>query len=79
MEQIEELKAKTHLLELLNRVFEGEKFIITKDGIPVAVISPYRKRNKLASSETIQKLKEFRKNKKLGDLELKDLLETGRD
>jgi len=79
MEQIGAFEAKTHLSELLNRVFKGEKFIITKHGVPVAILSPYNEKNKYASSETIERLKMFRKDKKLAGLDLKTLVETGRD
>jgi len=33
-------EAKTHLSELLQRVMNGERFIITKAGKPVAFLSP---------------------------------------
>ena len=79
MEQIGAYEAKTHLPKLLNRVSKGEKIIITKHGVPVAILAPYDDRNKYASSETIKKLKEFRRNKKLRGLNLKMLIEAGRD
>ena len=31
-------EAKTHLPKLLNRVAKGEKIVITKHGVPVAVL-----------------------------------------
>jgi len=79
MEQIGAYEAKTHLPKLLNRVSKGEKIIITKHGIPVAILAPYDDRNKYASSETIKKIREFRKNKRLEGLNLKKLIEAGRD
>lgn len=36
-------KAKTHFLELLRDVINGEKFIITKHGVQVAMIIPFTK------------------------------------
>ena len=33
-------EAETHLLELLQRVCDGEEVIITVDGEPVALLSP---------------------------------------
>jgi len=56
-----------------------KKIIITKHGVTVAILGPYDDRNKYASSETIKKLRRFRKNKKLKGLNLKMLIETGRD
>lgn len=34
-------EAKTHLSRLLARVAAGERIVIAKAGIPVAVLSPY--------------------------------------
>ena len=79
MEQIGAYEAKTHLPKLLNKVSKGEKVIITKHGIPVAILAPYDDCNKFASSETIEKLKKFRRNKKLKELNFKMLIEAGRD
>ncbi len=79
MEQEEEYEAKTHLPKLLDRVSKGEKIIITKHGVPVAVLSPYNDRDKYASSKIIEQLKQFRKDKKLKGLDLKTMIEEGRD
>ncbi len=78
MEQIGAYEAKTHLPKLLNKVSKGEKIIITKHGIPVAILGPYDDHNKYASSETIKRFREFRRKKKLKGLNLKMLIETGR-
>ena len=34
-------EAKTHLSRLLTRVMQGEKIIIARAGIPVAVLTPF--------------------------------------
>ena len=57
MEPIGAYEAKTHLPQLLERVAAGEKFLITKHGLPVAVLqspAPQRKsdpREIIADSE----------------------------
>ncbi len=79
MNQVGAYEAKTHLPKLLDKVSKGEKIIITKHGVPVAVLSPYNDRNKYASSKTIEQLKQFRKDKKLQGLDLKASIEIGRD
>ena len=79
MNQVGAYEAKTHLPKLLNKVAKGEKIIITKHGLPVAILLPYKNRNKYASSETINRLKQFRKNKRLHGVTLKELVEMGRD
>ncbi len=79
MEEVGAYEAKTHLPKLLDRVLKGEKVVITRHGVPVAILAPYSDRNKYASSKTIEQLKQFRKDKKLQGLNLKTLIEMGRD
>ncbi len=79
MGEVGAYEAKTHLPKLLDKVSRGEKIIITRHGVPVAILAPYDDRNKYASSKTIEELKRFRRNKKLQGLDLKTLIETGRD
>ena len=40
MPEVGAYEAKTHLSELLERVSEGERIVITKHGTPVAVLAP---------------------------------------
>jgi prevent-host-death family protein len=40
-------EAKTHFSELLGNVINGEKFIITKHGVQVAMIIPFTKERKV--------------------------------
>ncbi len=40
-------QARQRFLELVNRVYAGEEFLITKNKIPVLTISPIRKENKI--------------------------------
>ena len=79
MERVGAYEAKTHLPKLLEQVSNGEEIVITKHGVPVAMLVPYDKRKRFASSEAIEDLKGFRKNKKLNGLHLKDMIEEGRD
>jgi prevent-host-death family protein len=43
MTSIGSFEAKTHLSELLDRVSQGEKIVITKRGHPVAMLVPLEK------------------------------------
>ena len=79
MDRVGAYEAKTHLPKLLEKVSKGEEIIITRHGVPVAVLSPYDNRNRYASSEIIDRLKQFRKDKKLRGLDLKAMIESGRD
>ena len=66
-------EAKTHLPKLLNRVAKSEKIIITKHGIPVAVLQPELTR-KMLPKDVITNLREFRKNHSLNGLSLKEII-----
>ena len=71
-------EAKTHLPRLLNRVAKGEKIIITKHGIPVAVLQQPELTKKILPQDVITNLREFRKNHSLNGLSLKEMIEEGR-
>ena len=77
MSKIGAYEAKVRFSELLRRVAEGERFIITKHGVPVAVLEPVPRRRKDVK-EVIAAIKEFRKKHTLGGLKIKDLIEEGR-
>lgn len=73
-------EAKTHFSELLGDVMRGEKLIITKHGVKVAMIVPFSQEEGADPvSDAIRNLKKFRKGIKLGkNLSIKDLIEEGR-
>ncbi len=71
-------EAKTHLPRLLNRVAKGEKIVITKHGIPVAVLQQPELSKKTLPQNVIADLRIFRKNHSLKGLPLKEIIEEGR-
>lgn len=71
-------EAKTHLPRLLNRVAKGEKIVITKHGIPVAVLQQPDLTRKILPQDVISSLREFQKNHFLKGLSLKEMIEEGR-
>lgn len=71
-------EAKTHLPQLLNRVAKGERIIITKHGIPVAILQPTEVEKKIAPRKAIANLRKFRENHTLKGLSLKQMIEEGR-
>ncbi|MBU2645669.1 type II toxin-antitoxin system prevent-host-death family antitoxin [bacterium] len=78
METVGAYEAKTNLGKLLDRVVNGEKFTITKHGVPVAVLQaplPIRKEKPL---KVIGEIKQFRQNHTLGPFKIKDMIEDGR-
>ena len=70
-------EAKVKFSELLRRVEQGERFVITKHGLPVAVLEPVSS-HKRDVKEVIEAIKEFRKKNTLGELKIRDLIEGGR-
>jgi prevent-host-death family protein len=70
-------EAKTHLPALLDTVEQGEKVVITRRGLPVAVLIPYRE-EKRAIKETIESLLAFRKGITLKGLSVKEMKEERR-
>ncbi len=78
MPEIGAYEAKTRFSEILRRVERGERFVITRHGRPVAVLEPVSPARQRDVKEVIEALKEFRKNKTLGGLKIKDLIEEGR-
>jgi prevent-host-death family protein len=72
-------EAKTHLPELLERVIRGEKILITRRGLPVALLTQPPRESKRDVRSVIAAMKKFRKGKTLGkDLSIRSLIEEGR-
>jgi prevent-host-death family protein len=74
-------EAKTHFSELLSDVINGEKFIITKHGVQVAMIIPFTKAEEGIDplQDAIRALKTLRKGITLGkNLSIRKMLEEGR-
>ena len=78
MDTVGAYEAKTHLPRLLARVAKGEKLIITKHGVPVAVLAPYVEPDRPDAQEIVDQLRVFRKRRRLRGLSLKELIQEGR-
>lgn len=70
-------EAKTHLPALLDSVAHGERIVITRKGVPVAMLMPYKEATPPVE-ETIEALLKFRKKLHLGGLSIKEMKEEGR-
>lgn len=77
MENIGIFEAKTNLSSLLVRVAAGEEIIISKRGVPIAILSPFKpiKPDKYTAIEAI---KIFRKGRSLEGISAKELINEGR-
>lgn len=70
--------AKTHLSSLLNKVAQGEEVLITRRGIPVARLVPAEEADRRDVADAIRELRSIREGVSLGDLNWKDLRDSGR-
>ncbi len=72
-------EAKTHFSQLLDRVAQGERILITRRGIPVAILLPYQSRPPVDFEDLFRAIRAFQARHTLGpDLTLRDLIEEGR-
>ncbi len=78
METVGAYEAKTNLGKLLERVMNGEKFTITKHGVPVAVLQAPLHSRKEKPYKVISEIKMFRRKHTLGHNKIRDMIEEGR-
>ena len=78
METTGAYEAKTHLSQLLKRVAKGEKFTITKHGVPVAILQAPEASRKCPTKEVIEELFKFRHKHHLDGLSIREMIEEGR-
>ncbi len=78
MHTVGAFEAKTHLSKLLDRVAKGERIVIEKHGVPVAVLQPPGSRKQMSVPEAIEALKSFSAEHTLGDMTIRELIDEGR-
>jgi prevent-host-death family protein len=79
METVGSFEAKTHLSQLLERVANGEEFLITRHGKPVArLMPPMAARTAPDVRDAVEAMKQFRKGRKLSVLSIREMIEEGR-
>ncbi len=78
MDHVGAYEAKTQLSKLLERVMKGERIIITKHGVPVAVLQPPDPEKPRDIKAAISELLRYREKHSLKGHSLKDLIEQGR-
>ena len=66
-------EAKTHLPELLRRVEQGEKIMIARHGLPIAILSPVGTQADADIQETISALKTLRSHHQRGDMTVTEM------
>ena len=80
MTSIGSYEAKTHLPELLKRVAQGEKILITRRGVPVALLSQPPQQISQNVRQVVEDMLALRNEEGpvLGDGNIRDLIEDGR-
>jgi prevent-host-death family protein len=71
-------EAKTHLPALLDRVEQGERIVITRRGVPVAVLVPVETKADRDPAAVVAQILEFRKGRKLAGDRITDWIREGR-
>lgn len=71
-------EAKTHLPELLRRVEQGERILISRHGMPIAMLSPVSNSPSTDLQQTIDELKTFRSQHTRGEMTIEAMKNTGR-
>ena len=78
MTKVGSFEAKTHLPALLERVARGERFTITKHGVPVAMLIPVSPSRLRQPHELVREMRALRAGSKLRGLSIRKLIEEGR-
>ncbi len=71
-------EAKTRLSQLIDQAAQGEEIIITKHGVPVAVLVPVAALREKDPQAAIAALKDFRRRRRLAGLSIREMVEEGR-
>ena len=74
MPEIGAYEAKTHLPQLLKRIQQGEQFVITKHGQPVAKLIPVSRPDPDAIQLTITNIRSFRETLRKRGVLIQELL-----
>jgi prevent-host-death family protein len=78
MKSVGAYEAKTHLPRLLAKVARGERFTITRNGTPVALLIPIGGEEKMDTREVIAAIRRFRQGRNLRGLSIRDMIQEGR-
>jgi len=78
MQTVGAFEAKTHLSALLARVAKGERFTLTRHGIPVALLVPLEPSAKPEREAVLRALEAFGQGRSLKGMTIRGLIEDGR-
>ncbi|MCP3956750.1 MAG: type II toxin-antitoxin system Phd/YefM family antitoxin [bacterium] len=78
MKTVGAYEAKTHLSRLLDETANGHRVAITRNGNPVAVLSPVPTARTRDRRMIVEQLREFRKGVTTGGGTIREMIEEGR-
>ena len=85
MECVGAIEAKDRFTELVGKVEHGETITITRDGVPVALLSPPpkdarhpTKADRMSVQEAIHSIRERRRGIRLDGLSIREMRDEGR-
>ena len=76
--QVGAFEAKTHLSELLEKVRQGDRVVITLRGVPVAVLVPAQEIESRQVGEVIDRIRELRERTRKPYTSTRSLRDSGR-
>lgn len=78
MEKVGSHEARTNLSKLLDKVAQGQRITVTKQGVPVAVLVPACAQEKADPKEVILEIRALRRKVSLRGLSLRKMITEGR-
>jgi prevent-host-death family protein len=78
MKTVGSFEAKTHLSALLDRAAKGERILITKHGVPAAMLVPPDATAKPSREEALRQIEAFGKGRTLKGISIRELIQEGR-
>jgi antitoxin (DNA-binding transcriptional repressor) of toxin-antitoxin stability system len=80
MTKVGSYEAKTHLPELLERVGQGERILITRRGVPVALLTQPPANEATDPSSVVEEMLAYRNriNRTTGKSSFRELIDEGR-
>ena len=71
-------EASTKFLAILDQITDGEPVTITRQRVPVAMLTPTKEPEKLTPSEAVERIIELRKGIRLDGLSIREMIDEGR-
>jgi prevent-host-death family protein len=78
--QIGTFEAKTHFSQIIEKVANGDDYIITRRGKPVAKVIPFEQEPEMSRLDALEQFKELRKlyRGKPGSFNVREAIKEGR-